>query len=387
MAEEDNSQDKTEEPSQRKLDKAAEDGQVLSSKEMFVFTTLIMGLMVLTSIPFFARDFLSLWKMFFLFDLNYIINVSPISGMEKLIKYVIYITLIIGIPLILTILFTQMAVGGINFAPKGFHFKSNRINLLSGLKRIFSSKGLVELIKSLFKVGLLGGITYGVIYVNIKDIINLSERNLYSALSNLLNNFPQLTIALLIALGFIAIFDFIWQKYIHVEKLKMTIKEVKDEHKDTDGSPEVKQKIRRLQNEISNRAATQSAALDNVKDASAIITNPTHFAVAIKYDVGETGAPTVLAMGRGMIAEKIINLARENQVTVFQSPLLARALYFTGEIGKEISENLYSAVASVLAYIFKIERGEESDYPDFELPDDMSFDEYGKTLTENMERK
>ena len=301
--------------------------------------------------------------------------------MEKLIKYVIYITLIIGIPLILTILFTQMAVGGINFAPKSFHFKSNRINLLSGLKRIFSSKGLVELIKSLFKVGLLGGITYGVIYVNIKDIINLSERNLYSALSNLLNNFPQLTIALLIALGFIAIFDFIWQKYIHVEKLKMTIKEVKDEHKDTDGSPEVKQKIRRLQNEISNRAATQSAALDNVKDASAIITNPTHFAVAIKYDVGETGAPTILAMGRGMMAEKIIKLANENQVTVFQSPLLARALYFTGEIGKEISEKLYSAVASVLAYIFKIERGEESDYPDFELPDDMNFDEYGKALT------
>ena len=87
------------------------------------------------------------------------------------------------------------------------------------------------------------------------------------------------------------------------------------------------------------------------------------------------------------MAEKIIKLANENQVTVFQSPLLARALYFTGEIGKEISENLYSAVASVLAYIFKIERGEESDYPDFELPDDMSFDEYGKTLTENMERK
>ena len=98
MAEEDNSQDKTEEPSQRKLDKAAEDGQVLSSKEMFVFTTLIMGLMVLTSIPFFARDFLSLWKMFFLFDLNYIINVSPISGMEKLIKYVIYICLLYTSP-------------------------------------------------------------------------------------------------------------------------------------------------------------------------------------------------------------------------------------------------------------------------------------------------
>ena len=162
--------------------------------------------------------------------------------------------------------------------------------------------------------------------------------------------------------------------------LKMTIKEVKDEHKDTDGSPEVKQKIRKLQNEIANRAATQSAALDNVKDASAVITNPTHFAVAIKYEVGSEGAPIILAMGRGMIAEKIIKLADENKVTVFQSPLLARALYFTGEIGKEISENLYSAVASVLAYIFKIERGEETDYPEFEIPENMSFDEYGKTI-------
>ena len=381
MAEEDSgSQDKTEEPSARKLEKAAEDGQVLSSKEMFVFTTLIMGLMMLTSIPFFLRDILSAWKLFFLFDLNFLENASPLIGIGKLIKQVIIITLLVGVPLILTILVTQMAVGGINFAPKSFHFKANRINLFSGLKRIFSSKGLVELIKSLFKVGLLGGITYSVIYVNIIDVISLSERNLFDALASLLSNFPKLAISLLIVLGFIALIDFMWQKYQHIEKLKMTHKEVKDENKDTDGNPEVKQKIRRLQNEISNRASTQTAALDNVKDASAIITNPTHFAVAIKYLVGEEGAPIILAMGRGMMAEKIIKLANDSNVTVFQSPLLARALYFTGEIGKEISENLYTAIASVLAYIFKIERGEDIDYPDFNIPDEMNFDEYGKKI-------
>ena len=278
MAEEDSgSQDKTEEPSARKLEKAAEDGQVLSSKEMFVFTTLIMGLMMLTSIPFFLREILSAWKLFFLFDLNFLENASPLIGIGKLIKQVIIITLLVGVPLILTILVTQMAVGGINFAPKSFHFKANRINLFSGLKRIFSSKGLVELIKSLFKVGLLGGITYSVIYVNIIDVISLSERNLFDALASLLSNFPKLAISLLIVLGFIALIDFMWQKYQHIEKLKMTHKEVKDENKDTDGNPEVKQKIRRLQNEISNRASTQTAALENVKDASAIITNPYAF--------------------------------------------------------------------------------------------------------------
>ena len=381
MAEEDDgAQDKTEEPSARKLEKAAEDGTVLTSKEMFVFTTLIMGLMILTSLPFFLKDFLSIWKMFFLFDLNFLENASPLIGIGKMIHHVVNMTLLVGVPLILTILLTQMAVGGINFAPKGFHFKSNRINLFSGLKRIFSSKGLVELIKSLFKVGLLGGITYSVIYVNIVDIISLSERNLFDALATLLSNFPKLAISLLIVLGFIALFDFMWQKYIHIEKLKMTNKEVKDESKDTDGNPEVKQKIRRLQNEISNRASTQTAALENVKGASAIITNPTHFAVAIKYEVGKEGAPTILAMGRGMMAEKIIKLAEDSNVTVFQSPLLARALYFTGEIGQEISENLYTAIASVLAYIFKIERGEDIDYPDFDIPDEMSFDEYGKKI-------
>ena len=381
MAEEDSgSQDKTEEPSARKLEKAAEDGQVLSSKEMFVFTTLIMGLMMLTSIPFFLREILSAWKLFFLFDLNFLENASPLIGIGKLIKQVIIITLLVGVPLILTILVTQMAVGGINFAPKSFHFKANRINLFSGLKRIFSSKGLVELIKSLFKVGLLGGITYSIIYVNIIDVISLSERNLFDALASLLSHFPKLAISLVIVLGFIALIDFMWQKYQHIEKLKMTHKEVKDENKDTDGNPEVKQKIRRLQNEISNRASTQTAALENVKDASAIITNPTHFAVAIKYVVGEEGAPIILAMGRGMMAEKIIKLANDSNVTVFQSPLLARALYFTGEIGKEISENLYTAIASVLAYIFKIERGEDIDYPDFNIPDEMNFDEYGKKI-------
>jgi len=381
MAEEESdSQDKTEEPSARKLEKAAEDGQVLSSKEMFVFTTLIMGLMILTSIPFFLRDILSVWKLFFLFDLNFLENASPMIGIGKMIKQVIIITLLVGVPLVLTILVTQMAVGGINFAPKGFHFKSNRINLFSGLKRMFSSKGLVELIKSIFKVGLLGGITYSVIYVNIIDVISLSERNLFDALASLLSHFPKLAISLLIVLGFIALIDFMWQKYQHIEKLKMTHKEVKDENKDTDGNPEVKQKIRRLQNEISNRASTQTAALENVKDASAIITNPTHFAVAIKYVVGEEGAPIILAMGRGMMAEKIIKLAEDSNVTVFQSPLLARALYFTGEIGKEISENLYAAIASVLAYIFKIERGEDIDYPDFNIPDEMNFDEYGKKI-------
>ena len=195
-----------------------------------------------------------------------------------------------------------------------------------------------------------------------------------------------MTVALLIILSIIAIIDFLWERHQHIEKLRMTIKEVKDEMKDTDGSPEVKQKIRRLQNEIAQRASQQSAALDDVKDASVVITNPTHFAVALKYEVGSEGAPIILALGRGMMAEKIIDLAKNSNVTVFRSPILARALYFTGEIGKEISDKLYTAVAAILAYIFKIDKGDaEINEPEFEIPDDLVFDEYGNK-SENGEK-
>ena len=377
MAEEDNSQDKTEEPSQRKLDKAAEDGQVLSSKEMFVFTSLIMGLMVLSLIPFFAKDFLAIWKTFFLFDLDYITNISPAYGMEKLIKYVIYITLIIGVPLILIILITQMAVGGINFAPKAATFKGNKINPIKGLKRIFSVKGLVELGKSILKVVLLVGLSTIAIYIMLPQLLMISHGTLNSALEIMYYAFPFLIGTLLAALAIIAAIDYFWQRHVHIEQLKMTKQEVKDEHKQTDGSPEVKAKIRSMQMEKSRESSKQREALENVSNATAVITNPTHFAVALKYNPGEIGAPTIIAMGQGAIARQIMERANEHKITIFRSPLLARALYFTGEIGNEISDKLYNAVAIALAYIYRIEQGQTAEEPDITIPDELTFDEFG----------
>ena len=212
----------------------------------------------------------------------------------------------------------------------------------------------------------------------------MSDRSLYQALKGYVILFPKLTIYLLIALAVIAMIDFVWQKHSHNEKLKMSIKEIKDEMKDTDGSPEVKQKIRKLQNEISQRASQQSSALEDVKDASVVITNPTHFAVALKYEVGEEGAPKILAMGRGLMAEKIMQLANEKNINIFSSPLLARALYFTGQIGKEISEELYASVAAILAYLFKIEKGESLEKPEIEIPNDLQFDEFGNKKVEDI---
>ena len=291
---------------------------------------------------------------------------------------------IIGFPLLISSIVTQFCVGGgIHFSPKAISFKGNKINPLTGLKRMFSMQSLVELAKSILKVSLLGGISGIIIYFDLVNIIHLSERSLYQALKGYIILFPKLTIYLLIALAVIAMIDFIWQKHSHNEKLKMSIKEIKDEMKDTDGSPEVKQKIRRLQNEISQRASQQSSALEDVKDASVVITNPTHFAVALKYEVGEEGAPKILAMGRGLMAEKIMQLANEKNINIFSSPLLARALYFTGKIGKEISEDLYASVAAILAYIFKIEKGEFLEKPEIEIPSALQFDEYGNKKVED----
>ena len=160
----------------------------------------------------------------------------------------------------------------------------------------------------------------------------------------------------------------------------MNRQDLKDESKETEGSPEVKAKIRRLQYETVKKAVKQAESLENVNEASAIIVNPTHFAVALKYDVGEAGAPKVLAMGRGKIAEQIISRGQEANITVFRSPLLARALYFTSDIGEEISDKLYNAVAVALAYIYRIDNGEFIEEPNIEIPTELQLNEQGQPL-------
>ena len=162
----------------------------------------------------------------------------------------------------------------------------------------------------------------------------------------------------------------------------MTRQELKDEHKQTEGSPEVRAKIRRMQMETSQNAAKQREALDDVQNATAIITNPTHFAIALRYVVGESGAPKVLAMGRGLMAEQIISRADKNNITIFRSPLLARALYFTSEIGEEITEKLYNAVAVALAYVYRIDNGEYIEEPNIDIPSDLQLNENGQPLKE-----
>ena len=381
MAEEnEDGQEKTEEPSQRKIEKAKEDGKVLSSKEMFVFTNISMGLILMFGFFLVARQYLFEWADLFVFDsdtkLDDLYNIKS----NYALWYYLKVSLLFGTPIFLVTLGTQLAVGGINFAPKAMSFKGSKLNPIKGFKNIISMKSLVELGKSILKVCLLMGTAIYVIYLYLPTIIRISDGNLNSALNTLKELFPLLLIASLIALAVIAAIDYFWQRYQHIESLKMSRQEQKDEFKQTEGSPEVKQKIRQKQIEASMTSAAQRKSVENVSEATAIITNPTHFAVALKYIVGEPGAPEVVAMGRGNVANEIINKGKEKNIRVYRSPLLARALFFTSEIGKEISEKLYNAVAVALAYIYKIDKGEFIDEPQIDIPEDLRFNENGQVI-------
>ncbi|AII86322.1 EscU/YscU/HrcU family type III secretion system export apparatus switch protein [Planktomarina temperata] len=380
----DDGQEKTEDPSQKRLDKAKEDGEVLSSKELQVFMTMSMGVALIYALYVFLPPRMGHWIAFFEFgDLNQL-NSYIMSRIGDAMAIFIVMSAIVGLPIMLTVLATQGALsGGINFAVKSMHFKGNRINPLSGFKRMFSINGLMELAKAVAKVLLLTAAFATVIWLILPVLLNLLSTNLNSALSE---SFSALMLALgasLIVLAIIAGIDLAYAIHKHTKKLKMSPQELKDEHKQSEGSPEVKSRIRRLQMEASRRASEQGAAVEQAGEATAIITNPTHFAVALKYVPGEMKAPVILAMGRGKIAERIIAKGEESNVTVFRSPLLARALYFTSEIGQEINDGVYTAVAAVLAYVFRVDRGEIPPEPMFEIPNELQFDEFGKALKGN----
>ena len=382
MAENQDGQEKTEEPSSRKLSKAKEDGKVLTSKEMFVFTSVAALLLFIYSLNFFGRDLLFEWGDLFVLthteSLDDMLLKKPLQALFYILKFISFV----GFPMLLIVLATQFAVGGINFAPKAAGFKANKLNPITGLKRMVSLKSLVELGKNILKVILLVASAIAVIYYILPGVLRITDGSLKSGLEHIQNSFPILVGALLIGLLIIAVLDYFYQRHEHITSLKMTKQEVKDEYKQMEGSPEVRAKIRKLQMEKAVQAAKQEKALENIDKATAIITNPTHFAIALKYEVGQIGAPEIIAMGKGILAKRIIELGSEKNITSFRSPMLARALYFTGEIGEEISEKLYNAVAIALAYVYKLDRGEDISRPEIDVPEDLRFNEHGQSLTE-----
>jgi len=379
MAENEQAQEKTEEPTQRRLEKAREDGDVLSSKEMLVFASGVSALIIIGALGLFSKGVLDAWgSLFILSNPDELLTAKFAKGWSG---YAIVLSgaAIFGIPTMLFIILTQSFVGnGLSFNPKGFSFKVEKLNIIKGLGRIFSVKGLVELIKAIAKVVFLTAVVITFLWFSLTRIVYLNVGSLDDGIAVLYRLLILFILSILIVLCLIAIGDYIWSRHSWLQKLRMSRQDMKEEFKETEGSPEVKSRMRRLQMEASQKAMQNAQAVEQVKDATVIITNPTHFAVAIRYDQELEDVPVILAMGKDILAKRIIEQADIHAKTVVRSPTLARALYYRGEIGGAISERLYAAVASILAYVYQLERGIDASLNDVEVPADMVFDEFGK---------
>ena len=381
MAEENNSQEKTLDPTQKRFDKAKEDGDILTSKEMFVFGTLFMGLIVIFCVGMISKSALASWASLFRWDHPEALGVLRVLSAELAFKLALGGAAFFAFPLLIAVLFTQFVVGGsINFSGKAIAFKPNKINPISGLKRIFGVKGLVELVKSIFKIVLLISISGIFIWFSLPKILYLSSSSLSDGLAVFYEALMGLIGALIGILAIIAVGDYLWSRHEWLQKLRMNRQDMKDESKDSEGSPEVKSRIRRLQMEASQKASQRAQAIENVSDASVIITNPTHFAVALKYAPDMRDTPYIIAMGKGPMALRIIDEADKANISRVRSPLLARALFFTGDIGADVAEDLFSAVASVLAYVLQLERGANPSFENPEIPNDLLYDEFGAKM-------
>jgi len=242
-----------------------------------------------------------------------------------------------------------VALGGLVFSLESLSPKLEKINPLKGLGRMFGLQSLMELIKALGKFLLVGSVAILIIYSSMNTIIGLGFMSIFSALASagdlLLWSFIGFSAVLIL----VAAIDVPFQLWNHNKQLKMTMQEVKDEMKESDGRPEVKSQIRRMQRQLS-----EQRMMDSVPMADVIITNPTHYAVALKYDQEGLGAPRVVAKGQDFMALKIREVAEANNVPIFEAPPLARALHGMVEIGHEIPGDLFKAVAQVLAYIFQL---------------------------------
>ena len=375
----DESQEKTEEPTARRLSKAREEGQIARSTEITIAASVIS---VAIYIYLFGSSLLgnvaNIFARGLVFDSLAVLEPQVAAGrladaMIEALFSILPILILTGV----VVLACSGLIGGYNFSWKSLQPKASKFNPIAGFKRMFGMQALVNLGKSIAKFLLVGGVTYFLIDASITEFAEISLMALEPGLTV---SASILTTAFLVAsstLIIIALIDAPYQVYQHNQKMKMSLREVKDERKDTEGSPEVKQRIRQKQREVS-----AARMLEAIAEADVVITNPEHFAVALAYDPSSEDPPKVVAKGTDVMAERIRERAGEEGVPLFQSPVLARALFFTTEIEAFIPEPLFEAVAQVIAYIFNINSINRSsnlrDKPVPRVPDNMVFDSEGR---------
>ena len=352
MAEE-TGQEKTEEPTAKRLKEAREKGDIPRSKEL---TTTILLLAAALSAYLFggqiARQLSAMMRYNFELDARAISDpAAMIAHLTQSLADAFFSLWGLFLLLVLAAVIGPIALSGWNFSGQALQPKGSRINPLSGLKRMFSLNSLMELLKGAAKFSVVGSVAIMVLLLDRPDITSLAKQTIETAMVHALDIVIWSFLLMSAAMILVTVVDVPFQLYSYTKKLKMTLQEVKDEMKNTEGKPEVKGRIRQLQRQMSRRRMMQ-----NVPEADVVITNPTHYAVAIRYDKARGEAPFVVAKGADFVALKIRELADEHDIPILSSPALARALYHAAEVEEEVPVGLYKSVAQVLAWVYQLRR-------------------------------
>ncbi len=345
MAEDD---DKTEEPTGKKLEDARKKGQVPRSKEAATFFVLFAGVISIWAFSsMLGRGIRNVMQNSFELTREQVFSEDEIRRIfvENIASIAIPI---LGISFIIFVcaIYGNIFIGGYNFSNEAMAPKFNKINPISGFKRMFSMNSLVELVKGILKVVCIGAFCYFALSGRITEVMNLSYLDPTAGIRRAITLLFQFMIIIVCAMLPIVLIDVPYQKWHYKKQLRMSKQEVKDEYKNTEGNPQIKGKIKQLQYQMAARRM-----MAKVPTADVVVTNPTHYAVALSYDPNGTTAPLVVAKGVDDIAEKIKEIARETNVPVIPMPPLARSLYYTTELDCEIPHGLFKAVAQVLAWV------------------------------------
>lgn len=348
----DSSAEKSEEPTQKRLDKAREDGETVRSKELNTTAIMLAGASGLLLFgPSLAMNMVNIMTLNFSFRAQSLDETMMFSHLSDSIGQALIGCIPIFILLMASAMLTPAFLGGWNFTFKSISPKASRMNPMSGLGRMFGPKALLELAKAIGKVVIVGSVAALVLFIDMEAIRSLQRQPVLNAMTHAVTLLGWAFLFISAAMLLITAIDVPIQIYQHTQKLRMTLQQVKDEMKDSDGRPEIKQKIRQLQQQMANNRMMQE-----MPSADVVITNPDHYSVALRYDQGKDSAPVVVAKGLDFMAFKIREVANEYEIPIVSAPPLARAVYFNSEVGDEIPAGLYVAVAQVLAYIYQLRR-------------------------------
>jgi len=343
--------EKTEAASPRRLEKAREEGQIARSRELGTFMMLAAGVgAIWAGGSSLYRSLSGVLRNGLGFDQRVVADpgVMVERAVDGFGQILLVLLPIFGLLAVVAVL-SSVLLGGIVISGKPLQFNFSKLSPVSGLKRMFSSQTVVELIKALAKAALVGGVAVWVIWSYHDDMLSLMHVAPSAALTKALTLVAMCCAFIVSSLLIVVLLDVPWQIWSHLKKLRMSKEDVRQEHKESEGDPHVKARIRQQQ-----RQAARRRMMSEVPKADVVVTNPTHYAVALKYDEDKHGAPRVLAKGTGLIAAKIRELAAEHRIPTLEAPPLARALHQHVELGQEIPAELYTAVAEVLAWVFQL---------------------------------